>query len=159
MKSKVIMLITMFPVLILAAGIGFANTAPDHVVWRDYEEGIQFAKQVNRPIMINFFSERCRYCRLMDKNTYTDLKVIKALNEKFVPIKVDVKKHGDLARMYRATYLPTIWFITPQEEGIAGLIGYRPPHDFILVLEYIGDGFYKEMEFEDFMEMRGKSKK
>jgi len=159
MKSKFRLLITIFSFLILSAGIGLANPSLDHVVWRDYEEGIQFAKKVNRPIIIAFFSEKCRYCKLMKKDTLSDLEVVKALNGKFVSIKVDVNRNGDLARMYRATYLPTIWFMTPQEEGIGRLIGYRSPHDFIAVLEYIGDGFYQRMGFEDFLRMRGKSKR
>jgi thioredoxin-related protein len=159
MKFKFRLLIAICSVLILSAGIGRANTSLDHVVWRGYEEGMKFAKKVNRPIMIIFLSERCRYCKLMEKNTFNDLEVVKALNGKFVSIKVDVKRNGTLARMYGATYLPTIWFITPQEEGIGRLIGYRPPHDLIPVLEYVGDGFYEKMDFEDFLHMRDKSKK
>jgi thioredoxin-related protein len=61
--------------------------------------------------------------------------------------------------MYRATYLPTILFITPQEEGIGRLIGYRSPHDLLPVLEFVGGGFYQRMGFEDFLRMRGKRNK
>lgn len=159
MKFQFRLLITIFPLLILSIGIGLANAAVDHVVWRDYEEGIAFAKKTNRPIMITFLSERCRYCKRMEKNTFTDLEVIKALNEKFVSIKVDVSRNAMLAHMYGATYLPTTVFITPQEEGIGKLIGYRSPDDFLLVLEFVGDGFYQRMGFEDYLRMRGKRKK
>jgi thioredoxin-related protein len=159
MKSKFQLLITIFPLLIFSAGIGLANPALDHVTWRDYEEGIAFAKKVNRPIMITFLSDRCRYCDLMEKKTFSDREVVKALNGKFVSIKVDVRKYGTLARMYGATYLPTTVFITPQEEGIGKLIGYRSPHDFLTVLEFVGDGFYQRMDFKDFLRMRGKQNK
>jgi thioredoxin-related protein len=159
MKTKFRLLITIFPVLILSAGIGLANAALEHVVWRDYEDGIAFAKKINRPIMINFFSEQCRYCKLMEKNTFTDLEVIKALNEKFVSIKVDVRKDGNLARMYGATYLPSTFFLTPQEEGIGRVLGYRSAHDLLPVLEFVGDGFYQRMDFKDFLRMKGKQNK
>jgi thioredoxin-related protein len=154
MKTQIRLLIAIFSVLILSVGIGLANAALDHIVWRDYDEGIAFAKKTNRPIMITFLSARCRYCKRMEKNTFTDLEVIKALNEQFVSIKVDVMKDGNLARMYGATYLPTTFFITPQEEGIGRLIGYRSAHDLLPVLEFVGDGFYQRMDFEDFLRMR-----
>jgi thioredoxin-related protein len=159
MKSKLRLLITIFPLVILSAGMGLANAALDHVVWRDYEEGIAFAKKTNKPIMIAFLSDRCRYCDLMEKKTFSDREVVRALNEKFVSIKVDVSRNAMLARMYGATYLPTTIFITPQEEGIGKLIGYRSPNDFLLVLEFVGDGFYQRMSFEDFLRMKGKRKK
>jgi thioredoxin-related protein len=145
--------------VILSAGIGLANAALDHVVWRDYEEGMAFAEKTNKPIMITFLSDRCRYCNLMEKKTFSDREVVRALNEKFVSIKVDVSRNAMLARMYGATYLPTTVFITPQEEGIGKLIGYRSPYDLLLVLEFVGDGFYQRMSFEDFLRMRGKRKK
>jgi thioredoxin-related protein len=159
MKSKFRLLITIFPLVILSVGIGLANAALDHVVWRDYEEGIAFAKKTNRPIMITFFSDRCRYCNLMEKKTFSDREVVRALNEKFVSIKVDVSRNAMLAHMYGATYLPTTVFITPQEEGIGKLIGYRSPDDFLLVLEFVGDGFFQRMGFEDYLRMKGKSNK
>jgi thioredoxin-related protein len=159
MKSKFRLLITIFPLVILSAGIGLANAALDHVVWRDYEEGIAFAKKTNKPIMITFLSERCRYCNLMEKETFSDREVVRALNEKFVSVKVDVRRNAMLARMYGATYLPTTVFITPQEEGIGKIIGYRSPDDLLPVLEFVGDGFYQRMDFEDYLRMRGKRKK
>ena len=159
MKTKCRLLITIFPLLILSVGIGPANAALDHVVWRDYKEGIAFAKKINRPIMITFISEQCRYCKRMDKKTFADLEVVRALNEQFVSIKVDVNRNVNLARMYGATYLPTILFLTPQEEGIGKIIGYRSAHDLLPVLEFVGGGFYQKMDFEDFLRMRGKKKR
>ena len=159
MKTQFRLLITIILIFILSAGIGLANAALEHVTWRDYEEGIAFAKKTNKPIMITFLSERCRYCKRMEKNTFTDLAVVKTLNEKFVSIKVDVKSNANLARMYGATYLPTTVFITPQEEGIGKIIGYRSPHDLLVVLEFVGDGFYQRMDFKDFLHMRRESNK
>ena len=159
MKFNYRYLIIIFALLFLSCEFGFAGSFPYHVVWRDYEEGVKFARETKKPLMIAFFSERCRYCKLMDKVTFNDLEVVKTLNEKFVSVKVDIGQNGDLARLYMVSALPTIWFLTSEGEGIGRIFGYHPPRAFLPVLEYIGDGYYEKMVFEDFMRTRGKGKR
>jgi thiol:disulfide interchange protein DsbD len=60
----------------------------------DYEQGIECAKQKNKPVFLDFTGHGCVNCRKMEENVWSDPRVLKLLKEKFVIITlyVDDKK-------------------------------------------------------------------
>lgn len=61
---------------------------------KDYETGLQLAKQENKLILLDFTGYACVNCRRMEENIWTDPKVYKLLKEKYIIISlyVDDKK-------------------------------------------------------------------
>ena len=53
----------------------------------------------NKIIMIEFMAEWCPPCKKMEKETFSNERVIKKLNE-FILIKIDVDKQQDIAKEY-----------------------------------------------------------
>jgi thiol:disulfide interchange protein len=68
--------------------------------FKDYYEGIAYAKKVNKPAMIDFTGHGCENCRKMEDQVWVDDKVNKLLNEEFVLISlyVDDRKPLDSIR-------------------------------------------------------------
>ncbi len=62
----------------------------------DYDEGIAYAKQVNKPVLIDFTGHACVNCRKMEANVWPDKEVYKLINEDYVLIQlyVDDKTEG-----------------------------------------------------------------
>lgn len=52
----------------------------------DYEQGLACAKELNKPIFIDFTGHGCVNCREMEANVWSDPKVLKMLREDFVII-------------------------------------------------------------------------
>ena len=58
--------------------------------FHDYEEGIAYAKKVNKPILLDFTGWSCVNCRKMEDNVWSDAEVWKKLNNDYVLISLYV---------------------------------------------------------------------
>jgi len=65
--------------------------------FKDYEEGLAYAKSVNKPIMIDFTGHGCENCRKMEDNVWVNEEINQHLNEDYVIISlyVDDRKKLD----------------------------------------------------------------
>lgn len=65
---------------------GAVYTVHNLVSFEDYEEGLAYAKEVNKPILIDFTGKQCVNCRLMENNVWSDAEVLKLLKNDVVLI-------------------------------------------------------------------------
>ncbi|HLP64651.1 protein-disulfide reductase DsbD family protein [Flavobacterium sp.] len=65
---------------------GAVYTVHNLVSFEDYEEGLAYAKEVNKPILIDFTGKQCVNCRLMENNVWSDPKVLEILKKDVVLI-------------------------------------------------------------------------
>ena len=59
-------------------------------IFHDYDEGIAYAKQFNKPIMIDFTGWACVNCRKIEDDVWVENRVQKLLNEDYVVISLYV---------------------------------------------------------------------
>src|ERR1700691_1386984 len=62
---------------------------------------LALARSLNRPILIDIGAVWCHWCHVMDSTTYADPTVVAALNDEFVPVKVDTDQRPDLDEYYQ----------------------------------------------------------
>ena len=74
----------------------------DLTCFKDYEEGMRYAKQQGKPVMLDFTGWSCVNCRKMEDNVWSDPKVLKRLSEDYVIISlyVDDKKALPASEQY-----------------------------------------------------------
>jgi len=60
----------------------------DGVKWMTVEEGLQLARTSNKPILLDFTADWCAPCHQLDAQVFQDAKLAKAINERFIPIRV-----------------------------------------------------------------------
>lgn len=94
-----------------------------------FPSALRIAREAGKPLMVDFYSDRCGWCVRLDKKTYTDPGVSKLADE-FVSVKVDVSKEQALARTHQVTGLPTIIFMDKEGKTIHKIIGFRNPEPF-----------------------------
>ncbi|PTQ99845.1 thiol:disulfide interchange protein DsbD [Mucilaginibacter yixingensis] len=56
--------------------------------WYDYDQAIQVAKELNRPVLIDFTGWNCVNCRQMENNVLPDPRVLKRLQNDFVVVQL-----------------------------------------------------------------------
>lgn len=66
-------------------------------VYFDYNEGINAARKLNKPVLIDFTGHACVNCRKMENNVWPDKEVIKHLNNDYVIIQLYVDDKTELA--------------------------------------------------------------
>jgi thiol:disulfide interchange protein DsbD len=66
------------------------------MVFHDYEDGLAFAKSINKPIMLDFTGYACVNCRKMENNVWSDPKVLPILKNDIVLISLYVDDKREL---------------------------------------------------------------
>ena len=97
----------------------------------------------NKIIMIEFMAEWCPPCKKMEKETFSNERVIKKLNE-FILIKIDVDNQQDIAKEYNRNAkkyggigIPNILFIDKEENIVHQIVGFHNASQLITVLDSV----------------------
>ncbi|MCL7752170.1 DUF255 domain-containing protein [Polaribacter sp. Z022] len=73
-----------------------------------FEEVEILQKQNAKPILVYIYTDWCKFCFGMNKNTFSDRKVIKNLNDKFYFIKLNAENKKDITFLNKTfTYKPS----------------------------------------------------
>jgi thioredoxin-like negative regulator of GroEL len=102
--------------LLLACGlVGSARPAAAQAVnWRDdYKKAREEAVQTGRPLLLDFGTENCYWCKQLDQKTFRDPAVVNLLNERFIPLKIDGDRSPALAAALRVQKYPTLVIAAP----------------------------------------------
>ncbi|MBM4363087.1 MAG: DUF255 domain-containing protein, partial [Deltaproteobacteria bacterium] len=89
--------------------------------WRPWgSESFAEARAAGKPVVLAISAVWCHWCHVMDETSYSDGEVIRLLNERYVPIRVDNDQRPDVNRRYNLGGWPTTAFLTPDGEVIHG---------------------------------------
>lgn len=130
---------------------------PTEIVWRSYEDGLKFAQDRDKQVFIEFSTAWCGYCKKMDRETFTDKRVINYINENLVAVRVDADSRREFEidgfktterniskEVYGVRGYPTFWFLESDGSKIGSQSGYQPATGFLTLLEYVIDRKYDE---------------
>lgn len=70
----------------------------DIITFTDYDEGMAYAKKVNKPVMVDFTGHACVNCRKMENNVWSDPRVLKILRNDLVMISLYVDDKRELPK-------------------------------------------------------------
>ena len=150
--------------------VSFVPVKKDKIQWLTVEAlQVEYAKNP-KPILVDVYTSWCGWCKVMDKQTYSNEKVAAYINEHYYAVKLDAerkdsvewggKKYGynpnnrahDLAVYfaYGQMSFPTTVFLTALNAQPAPLAGYLKAKEIEAPLKYFGDGAYKKQNFEAF---------
>ena len=93
----------------LAPPAGHSYILPKHCplnisCFHDYDAGLAYAKQVNKPILLDFTGYGCVNCRRMEDNVWSKDPVFKLINDEYVLISLYVDDRKKLDEPYFSTF-------------------------------------------------------
>jgi thioredoxin-related protein len=173
---RIIFIAFSFVFLLLATAMTVPDTgAPVEdgpVKWMSFEEALKKSKAEKRPIFIDVYTDWCGWCKVMDKSTFSDPTVAKLLNDKFYAVKFNGEQKEDVifdgttfkfvpsgrngyhqlaaALLNNQLSYPTVVFLDEEFRMIQPLPGYRKAPEFHKIAQFIGDGYYKTVKWDDF---------
>jgi len=99
-----------------------------------WEEAFAEAKTTGKYVFVDAYTDWCYWCKVMDKETFTDEAIAAYLNEEFIPIKVDMENGFGIkaAMKYRVNAFPTTLYFNSKGELIMKKPGYEPENEKFL---------------------------
>ncbi len=139
--------------------------------WSAFDAGFEQAKTSNKKVMIDIYTDWCKWCKKLDSDVYGNSNVAKYLNEKYIIIKMNGESdkkvtfkgksysEAQLAQAFGVKGYPTIVFIKPNQELITNLGGYVDSSKFLNIIKFLGEDYYETMKWEDYMNKNAKEGK
>lgn len=94
---------------------------------------LSIASKEKKLIFIDAYTDWCSWCRVMDKETFSDSSVANIMNEKFVPVKYEMETGfgAAMSAKYRVNAFPTFLIFTPDGRLVNRILGYRKPKELL----------------------------
>jgi thioredoxin-related protein len=143
--------------LCLSFALNGAAQAQEQIQWMKFEEAV--AANANNPkmILVDVYTDWCGWCKKMDKDTFTDPRVVAHLKKNFYAVKLnaeDTKRRfpfmgktfseAEMAVAMRVNSYPNFVVIEPGLQNLAQLPGYREPADFLAGLNELIEKAFKK---------------
>lgn len=174
-------LIPCFAIIVLVglAAFSFTHQVSDEareevspVHWLTWEQAVEKSKTEKRKIFVDVYTDWCGWCKVMDKNTFSDPLVAEILNEKFYPVKFNGEQREDVvfngttfkfvesgrngyhqlaaALLNNQLSYPTVVFLDEEFRMIQPLPGYQQKEAFHKVIKFIGEDHFKKQSWQDY---------
>lgn len=115
----------------------------NEIQWQPWsQDAFNRARAEDKPVLLSISAVWCHWCHVMDETSYSDPAVIAAINEQYIPVRVDNDHRPDVNARYNQGGWPTTAFLTPDGALMAGGT-YLPPAQMRGALDQIRD-FYRE---------------
>lgn len=145
---------------------------PAKIEWLTVEQAFALNQTQPRKILIDVYTDWCGWCKVMDRETYTDPRVVEYINQHYYPVKFNAEQREDVTldgqtfkfvaqgkggvHEFAASLLnnqlsyPNTVFLDEKLQMIQPLPGYLKAKEFHEIITFFGGEFYKTIPFEKY---------
>ena len=160
----------MIKIIILFSTFISLTAGAQTVKWYTFEQAIKLNQTEPRKILIDVYTDWCGWCKVMDKNTFSNPIVAAYLTKMYYPVKLNAEQRDSI--LYKGTTFryvaqgargyhelaaallsgemsyPAIVFMSEQEQVIYVQRGYMEAQPFDEIINFIGGDFFKTEAWE-----------
>ncbi len=178
----------LLPILILVScftmvAFTFKQSAPtrsaavEKIKWMSWSEATEANNKVPKKILVDVYTSWCGWCKVMDKQTFTNDTIAEYLNKHFYCVKLDAEgrdtirfdnkdfvfispeKGGGRNGVHTLAYAlldgnmgyPSIVYLTEKFERTAISPGYKTPDKLLPELRFTAEEEFKTKTFQDYI--------
>ncbi len=131
--------------LLLFAALPAASV--ETIPWNDdVPRTLESARSGSLPVLADVWASWCGPCKVMERVTWSDARVIGAVGAGFVALKVDADANDPFASRYRVEILPTTLVLDPAGREITRLVGLTGPDEMLATLARVRRGYDAYLE-------------
>lgn len=90
-----------------------------------FEHGLQLARNEQKPLLLFFTAEWCKYCQQMEREAFAQQAVVE-LSREFVCVLIDADAEPDICRQFDVRGFPTIQFVSSSGLRLNRVTGKQP---------------------------------
>jgi thioredoxin-related protein len=162
------------PVSSTSASTPSGKTTEAKINWITFEEAIERNKKKPKKIFIDVYTDWCGWCKVMDKQTFTDPIIVDYINQNYYAVKFNAEGTQPIlfkGKLYefvpsgnrgyhqlaaellqgRLSY-PTVVFLDEKMDLLQPIPGFRKPPEMDLILKYFGGNHYKTTSYDVFQQ-------
>ncbi|HJT78615.1 MAG TPA: DUF255 domain-containing protein [Gemmataceae bacterium] len=111
--------------LLLACCLVPPTARAQEVQWRqDYPSARKEAVEKNRPLLIDFGTEHCFWCKKLDALVFHEPAIARVLNERFIPLHIDAEREPRLASDLHVESYPTVVLASAEGKILDVQVGF-----------------------------------
>lgn len=159
-----------FAVLMFLPLISFSQS--QKIEWMTIEEALKAQEKAPKKIVMDVFTDWCGWCKVMDRDTFTDSAVAAYISKNYYAVKMNAEQQKAfvykgqtfnlltnggssmnqfvLAITNNKPSYPSLAYFTESGDVLTVVPGFRKPGELLLILKYLGEDKYKTTKFEDF---------
>ena len=122
-----------FTILLLSCN---NKSSTELIKWEtNYNTALEKAIKENKAVMIDFYTDWCTICKIMETNIYLDKDIASNINYNFVPLKINAEDNNEniklLTNKYNIAAFPTAIFMNTNGFIIKKILGYIDTNDLL----------------------------
>lgn len=127
--------ISHYSLVVLSITLLSSAVQAQEIRWRDsYADAQRESIQTGRPLFMEFSSEACFWCRKLEGVTLNNADVARLINERFIPVRIDVQVETELARAVAVRSFPTVFVVAPDRTIVARHEGFAEAGQMVQIL-------------------------
>lgn len=138
------------------------------VKWEQFNAGLKQAKLQEKHMLVDFYTDWCHWCKVMDEKTFSDKDVSRKLASRFVTVRLNAEAQNEMltykgqnfsnaqfTKVVKVTGFPSLGFFDKNGEIVTIVPGFIPPESFIHILGYIDGEYYKkDIPFDEYVKQQ-----
>jgi thioredoxin-related protein len=129
-------------VTMAALSVSSLSFAQVQFVESSFADAQKQAAKEKKLIMVDYYTDWCKWCKVLDQRTYIDREVGKYANEHFVNLKINAEKGEGiaLAKKNGVQGYPTIAFYDAKGKEVDRVVGFQDAEKFLRSLKTAKEG-------------------
>jgi thioredoxin-related protein len=102
-------------------------------------KALEKAKKEDKLVMVDFYTDWCYWCKVLEKKTFSDPVIKEKIKERFILIRLNAEKQDgiELAKRYGIHSYPLCMFINPDKRVVSMVAGYAKPDYYETLLDSV----------------------